>query len=137
LNYGIHGWQFLSGENTHPELPTLYSNLAGMLMKLNQNELAISYLHKACQINEDMFGLLSPQNVATKETLTRAYFAAEDFRNALAAQQIVYKFHKEQFGAEDEKTKNVALILKSLTAKAVEVAKKQKAISSKKSKGKK
>ncbi len=93
---------------------------------LDRTNETIDILTKAGQLNETFYGTDSLPYINAQELLTRAYFTIDEFRKALSAQQCVYKYFKKHMGEEDEKTKNCAQILKNLTAKAVEVAKRDR-----------
>ena len=93
---------------------------------LDRTNETIEILTEAGQLNETFYGADSIPYINVQELLTRAYFSINDFRKALASQQFVYKYFKKHMGEEDEKTKNCAQILKNLTAKAVEVAKRDR-----------
>jgi hypothetical protein len=93
---------------------------------LDRDDEAITLLNEAKCLNDDYFGTASMPSANIHELLTRAYFNKDDFRNAIAAQQFVYKFYKTHLGEKDEKTKQSSKILQSLTARAVEVAKKER-----------
>jgi hypothetical protein len=100
--------------------------LATILQILERNEEAIQLLQQSLELNDTFYGSTSMASANVQELLTRAYFSIDDFRKALASQQIVYKFYKKHLGEEDEKTKTSAKILNTLTARAVEVAKKER-----------
>jgi hypothetical protein len=93
---------------------------------VERDDEAIELLLSAVKVNDDYFGPTSINSANIHELLTRAYFAKDDFRNSLKSQQIVYKTLKTHLGEKDEKTVQSSKILQSLTARAVEVAKKER-----------
>jgi tetratricopeptide (TPR) repeat protein len=95
-------------------------NLSAIHSKQNEERKAIEYQEKVLAMSIKLYGEDSAETANSCETLTRSYFSIEDYRKALAKEQVVYKFHKKNSGVDDEKTKNAALVLNTLTAKAVE-----------------
>lgn len=97
-----------------------------MHQKLGLDKKGIYFQKLALEMNIDLFGKDSVESCNAHESLTRSYFALGDYREALKMEQVVYKFHKNHSGPDGEKTKAANLVLRTLTAKAVEKAKMEK-----------
>ena len=93
-----------------------------MLQKLDMHDLALNFFLSSLNMNMMLFGPDHENTVTSHDLLTKAYIFKGDYRSSIASQKNVYKFYKQVLGEEDDRTKNSALLLKSLTGKAVEVA---------------
>lgn len=99
-----------------------------MLQKLDQHDLAIKFMSEALEMNLSLIGPESEAVAVSNDLLTKAYFLKGDFRSALSCQRAVHKYYKTNLGDKDERTKSCSNLMKHLTARAVEVAKKNKAV---------
>jgi hypothetical protein len=93
-----------------------------MLQKLEMHDLALTFFNRSLEMNTVLFGPDHENTISSHDLLTKAYIFKGDYRSSIASQKNVYKFYKKMLGEEDERTKGSALLLKSLTGKAVEVA---------------
>jgi tetratricopeptide (TPR) repeat protein len=121
MKYALETWLFLVNGKPHPDTISLLSNLAAMLQKLELHDDALIYLSKARDIAEILYGTDSPNYIASYDTLTRAYFLKQDYRQAVEAQKVVYRYYKTKLGDADERTKSSHGVLNSMIKKAVEV----------------
>lgn len=96
-----------------------------MCQTLDVHDLALDFFARAKDINKELFG--EGEITANNDMLmVDCYIHKGDFRKALSSQQLVFKFWKKALGPDHEKTKDASEIVKQLTIKAVEIAKKLK-----------
>ena len=124
--YTFSMYESLYGDGIHPDRPVLFTHIGTMLQKAKSFEKAIEFLEKAVQDSEYLYGKHHITYMNACENLVHGYFLVEEFKKAMVLQKRICSFYEAKLGPEDKTTVDANSIMASLTAKAVEKAKKAK-----------
>ncbi|KAJ3256834.1 Intracellular distribution of mitochondria [Boothiomyces macroporosus] len=130
MHHALKLWLFLCDGFDHPETASVLSNIGAMLQKTGNSKLSIDYCEKAAELTKQLYTLNSSNAAAAYESLAEAYILNEDYRKALDAQKVVYSYYKST--GDKQVAQKAGDRMKTITAKAVEQAKKELALKNKK-----
>ncbi|KAI8801046.1 clustered mitochondria-domain-containing protein [Cladochytrium replicatum] len=134
MRHALRYWELLCSNGKHPDTASADANIGAMLQKLKQFDLSTRFYERAARTNEELLGKDHALTAVSYESLTKSYLMLGDFRKALTAEKHAYQFYRDRLGEADPKTKEAALLLRTLTEQAVKDAKREKEDQAKKKK---
>ncbi|TPX33732.1 hypothetical protein SmJEL517_g03405 [Synchytrium microbalum] len=125
MRWALQYWEMLTGGDKHPEDASADANIATMLQKLKDYPLSNLFFERAAATNEVLLGRDTILTAVSYQSLTKSYFLMSDYRKALASERAAFNFYKEKLGLNDPRTQESAALLRTITEKAVDDAKKE------------
>lgn len=111
----------------HPDSVTTMNNVATMLQNVKLHTQAVEWYKASLNLTVKVYGASSPNVAALYYQISQSQVVLQDYNAAVESMRESHRIFNENFGAEDNNTKETKLWLDQLVQVAVNVAKANKA----------
>lgn len=128
MNIIRHAFRYLStlAIPEHPDFITTMNNIATMLQNLKLHDQAVKWYEASLKLTLKVHGASSPNLAALHYQISQSHVVLADYNAAVESMRESHRIFNENFGADDNNTKETKRWLDQLLAVAVSVAKANK-----------